>query len=75
MSDYHSFEQGGDNFLFFSRSARLYQLSDLASRMFSELQAPQGVGRTGPAPGPPRALFPQRKRRFTLSFATCCTRN
>ncbi|GAW68337.1 radical SAM protein [Geoanaerobacter pelophilus] len=53
MSDYHSFEQGGDNFLFFSRSARLYQLSDLASRMFSELHAPQGVGRTGPAPGPP----------------------
>lgn len=57
MSDYHAFEQGGDNFLFFSRSARLYQLSETASRMLSEFRPPQpGLGAVPPSAPPPRPL-------------------
>lgn len=37
MRDFHSFAQGGQNFLFFPRSARLYQLSEVASGILSEL--------------------------------------
>ena len=57
MTDYHSFEQGGENFLFFTRSARLYQVSELASRMLTDLQAPGSAGRCASAPClPPRSL-------------------
>lgn len=57
MTDYHSFELGGENFLFFTRSARLYQVSRLASRMLDDLQAPGPGGSSAPSPGlQPRPL-------------------
>lgn len=38
MSDYHCFEQGGENYLFFTRSARLYQLSETASNLLAQIK-------------------------------------
>jgi uncharacterized protein len=37
MIDFHAFQQGGDNFLFFPRSARLYELSHPTGLLLSEL--------------------------------------
>ncbi|WP_224983969.1 radical SAM/SPASM domain-containing protein [Geomonas agri] len=49
MSDYHTFEQGGQHFLFFSRTARLYQISPLAARLLRRC-APAGPGAGQPGP-------------------------
>lgn len=40
MTDFHTFEQAGEHFLFFSRSARLYQISQVASGMLAEFFQP-----------------------------------
>ncbi|QWV97358.1 SPASM domain-containing protein [Geomonas nitrogeniifigens] len=60
MSDYHAFEQGGENYLFFSRSAKLYQISPLAARLIRDLFPLEG-GEGPPAPGiaPPQPLTPE----------------
>ena len=55
MSDFHGFEQAGKKFLFFPRSARLYQLSVVASRMLSEFS--RQVVTSAPAERP---WLPQR---------------
>jgi len=54
MTDYHSFQHAGENFLFFPRSARLYQLSQVAYRMLAELSAPGMAIAPATRPGPPR---------------------
>ena len=57
MSDYHSFEQGGQHFLFFSRSAKLYQVSPLAARLLEEcIPAPPGAPLPAPKADPPQPL-------------------
>ena len=55
MTDYHSFEQAGGNFLFFTRSARLYQLSREASQMLGVLTPPGAA----PHPSPGRGAAPR----------------
>ncbi|MBJ6798724.1 radical SAM/SPASM domain-containing protein [Geomonas propionica] len=59
MSDYHIFEQGGQHFLFFSRSAKLYQVSPLAARLLELFVSTQPVP-TLPTPDaePPQPLDP-----------------
>ncbi|MBU5611811.1 radical SAM/SPASM domain-containing protein [Geomonas azotofigens] len=52
MSDYHCFEQGGGTYLFFSRSAKLYQVSPLAARLIREF-LPEEPAAALPAPGTP----------------------
>ena len=37
MTDFHAFERGGENFLFFPRTARLYQLSKTAAGLLPKL--------------------------------------
>lgn len=57
MTDYHSFQLAGENLLFFSRSARLYQLSRIASQMLSDLAVPLATSHAAPgASGAPRPL-------------------
>ena len=60
MTDYHTFEQAGEHYLFFSRSARLYQISRLASLILTEFYAPEDAAAL-PCPGsaPPRPLPPE----------------
>ena len=59
MTDFHSFELAGDNFLFFPRSARLYQLSPVASQLLTELSPPGGAIAPAVRQGlPPRPLSP-----------------
>ena len=43
MTDFHAFEKGGEDFLYFPRTARLYQLSQQAARVLSEVSNP-GAG-------------------------------
>ena len=54
MIDFHSFEQGGENFIFFPRSARLYHLSKVASTMLAELSAAGVPGLYGKGRGAPQ---------------------
>jgi len=53
MSDFHAFEAGGVNYLFFPRSARLYQLSKAAAGM---LPVPSGGSRALDGPLLPQTL-------------------
>ncbi|QXE90062.1 SPASM domain-containing protein [Geomonas subterranea] len=59
MSDFHAFDQGGVTYLFFSRSAKLYQISPLAARLVREFFPAQPEA-TLPASGsaPPDTLSP-----------------
>lgn len=57
MTDYHAFEQGGDNYLFFTRSAKLYQISQLASRMLGQYFLPESrAALPAPDSAPPPGL-------------------
>ncbi len=55
MTDYHTFEQAGEHYLFFTRSARLYQISRLAFGMLAEFFPPTG-DTAAVQPDPPRPL-------------------
>jgi uncharacterized protein len=47
MADFHAFEKGGEDFLFFPRSARLFQLSPEAACVLSGLSDPGAPGISG----------------------------
>ncbi|GFO62227.1 SPASM domain-containing protein [Geomonas paludis] len=60
MSNFHTFDQGGQHFLFFSRSARLYQVSPLAVRLLQEfIPARPGAELPVPETAPQQQLGPE----------------
>ncbi|QWV93326.1 SPASM domain-containing protein [Geomonas oryzisoli] len=70
MSDHHAFEQGGENYLFFSRSAKLYQISPLAALLVREFFPAEGGGAL-PPPGtmPPQPLLPEENTLYAELLA------
>jgi uncharacterized protein len=61
MIDLHVFEKSGENFVFFPRSARLYQLSEAAAVVLREISVGPGKPGSLPAlPGLPLAAAPEQ---------------